>query len=858
MAAWMDYARSEVGAYHPLCEKALRRALMELELDSVYEVMHHRVTGSLEMDFAVANRVTKKLLCVIEVKRTPGAVNSMRYQYQAASYVENAYAEMEQPFYVLTNLECSFVFRYDTGRPGVLRQMLQPGLLRVAEFSRTSREAEFMEYLVFHMKGMLDAFVHNRYEYLLTLEEFERHMASVREKPREWKSSLALLLFEYIRGAFHTVSRSTSFKPVAYYRNDVQLVCREGGRVDFKGIFDYSTLHFLKKYPLPGTLLSALYEFGRQNVTGEGVADVLHGLLSEGREHMGEVATDPELADVAAALAKHVYGRQQVVGAVCDPAAGSGSLLSAAARCFAVEPGQLMANDVNERLLELLTLRLGLAFPRRVAAANAPRVSALDVAALPADYFQDTEIILMNPPFLAGILAADRKAPLYDRILDLTGCPSGQTAGQAGLECVFLELICAMAREGTVIACILPKTHLTARSRESAAFRRMLLQEFGLTLVFDYPRLGIFERVTKDTCIIVGRVRRTPDRVKFISSQIPIADIDLNQFEAAVSGMEASEAFVEIMYGVDGRTEEITALAGRTESGFQGGSREYQEAWQFVSKSITPHPWLVRIESLEDCRNRLKRGRNNNKGAKELLYIDLNEEFYEEVSGKLCHTLAGIANADARNQKMDVGAGYCRFFSTRDMAAADIEFVVSAYHRRQEAGGRQRKEIKSEGALKALLLAEQDYAFPAYTVLIPRNIRKYGQVYFTSQDTYVSTNFFCLKMRSEKEAKVTASFMVTVFYQLICEVNQKDQEGARKMEGQQIAATYIPDARHISPDDYARIEAELPHITFLNLTEPCAREIDRVWADILWGQGGESLLEEALVQLQIMVMKRNH
>lgn len=92
----INYSDSEVGVFHPICEKALNLALEELHLSSEYQVLHHQSTGSLEMDFVIRNRSTGKYLCVIEVKKTKNAVNSERYQYQAMSYVQSAIEQMEK------------------------------------------------------------------------------------------------------------------------------------------------------------------------------------------------------------------------------------------------------------------------------------------------------------------------------------------------------------------------------------------------------------------------------------------------------------------------------------------------------------------------------------------------------------------------------------------------------------------------------------------------------------------------------------------------------------------------------------------------------------------------------------------
>lgn len=122
---WISYSDSEVNRFHPICERALNYALRLIGKDDQYRVLHHQYTGALEMDYVVQNIATGKYLCVVEVKRTPADVHSARYQFQAMSYVQMNAGQSEKPFYILTNLEYAFSFRYDAGRPRVFQQMLQ-------------------------------------------------------------------------------------------------------------------------------------------------------------------------------------------------------------------------------------------------------------------------------------------------------------------------------------------------------------------------------------------------------------------------------------------------------------------------------------------------------------------------------------------------------------------------------------------------------------------------------------------------------------------------------------------------------------------------------------------------------------
>ena len=231
----IKYSDSEVNVFHPLCEKALTAALQKLNLQKKYRVIHHQYTGSLEMDFCIQNQATKKYLCVIEVKRTPADVHSSRYQFQALSYVQSNEGNNEKPFYILTNLEYAFAFRYDKNRPRVFQQMLKPGLTSICNFGSQS-DQEIVDELTDYFANSINDFVRNNYDYLVTLDEFANHMEQIKNNSKLWKSHLAVLLYEYIRGAFTFINRN-DLKDIRLFNGDVKRICDEAVRINFKDIF---------------------------------------------------------------------------------------------------------------------------------------------------------------------------------------------------------------------------------------------------------------------------------------------------------------------------------------------------------------------------------------------------------------------------------------------------------------------------------------------------------------------------------------------------------------------------------------------------------------------------------------------
>ncbi len=820
---WINYSASEVGEYHPICEKALNDALGELKLKSKYEVKHHQMVGSLEMDFAIRNKSTGRYLCVVEVKRTPRDVQSARYQYQAMSYVQMAAPELEKPFYIVTNLEYSYSFRYDASRPRVFQQMLNPGLIYVDNFSNCTK-IDFMNKLTGMLKEYIEKFINDDYEYLVTLDQFAEHMSRIKSDHKNWKSSLAILLYEYIRGAFLAVGRS-GFKDVRVFSNDVKTICDEAINVNFKGIFEYNTTDYLPKIKVDNQLLSNLFDFGKQNISADTISDVLHGVVCDGQEHSGKVSTDTELARLVVLLAKYVYGNENIEGIICDPAAGSGSLISTAIDILGLAPNQIMANDIDPYLIELLSLRLGLNFPRVVCKTNAPTVKNKDIADMVKEDFDNTKIILLNPPYVAGINCTGEKQKFSRRIKQIMGKTSITNIGQVGLEGIFVELVTALVKNGTVISCIMPKQYLVARGNEAVEFRKFLVKEFGLEIIFNYPGQGLFNPVTKDTCVLVGKKGTTETNVKVFTSLERVQDIDLVRFNKSINEISLQNAgFSSIMPGIEALKTTKSDLLKAANDGWRILNSELYESIEFVNNKLIP---LSELEQLKELGVNVARGQVGNNGASDLLYFDSNEKFFNRFKSTVAKFHPGMRNALI--DKLVIGDGDSVFLNYKDIINdRDLDIIVNEYIGLDKVQGKQTKKDKTADELKKLMSKEAGHVTIKNSVLIPRNLRATGRVYINDKDTYVSTNFVIVKTQSRKNADILASWVSTIFYQLICEVSAKDQEGKL-----------------------------IPSIQFVNLQTPIIREIDKYWARVLFDKCADDVLMEAQRLLKFVARKRN-
>lgn len=851
---WISYNDSEVNVYHPLCEEALNKAIATLDLSRIYEVLHHQYTGSLEMDYAIRNKRTGKYLCVIEVKRTPADVHSARYQYQAMSYVQMNAAVTERPFYILTNLEYAFAFRYDAARPRVFQQMLAPGLHTIGCFADYETREEYVDILAEFFVSRIQAYINDRYSYLITLERFAFYMEAIKEQPKKWKSGLAVLLYEYIRGAFTCVSRN-ELHDVRLFRamteSDVIRICNEAAHINFKEIFDYSDERYVPRIYVENNLLSNIFDFGHQNINGNSVADVLHQIVSEGREHDGEVPTDLELGRVVAVLAHNISGDISTSEKVCDPAAGSGNLLSSAIDIFNLTANQIVANDINPQLGELLTLRLGLNFVQVVGGDVYPLVSHSNIVDLETSFFDDVKVVVLNPPFLGGVYAAQRKQAFYSRINELAGRDTGNNIGQMPLEAAFLELVTYLVKPGTTIACIFPKSHLLARGPEAQAMRRLMIRNLGIHTIFTYPGKDIFVDVTRDTCVLVGKAMQPADNISLISSYETIPNLDLHTFAESL-GTTLSDEFSPMCAGVVGKKIPKERLMTSVIDGWREINSEMLDALSFVDFTFREND---AFRLIENCDWRMKRGGAANSGGSDILFFDSRRDLYSAFLTRDLTLKAGMRNAEL--DTFIANEGDSKFLDSSEISEDLLEDIIDCYLRLPVREGRQARNTKTKDQWIKIVNKESRGKFAPYSVLIPRALRRKGRVHLIQNDIFVSTNFLVCYGLDERTSLLLGTWISTIFYQLICEVSSKDQEGMRKMEVRDIAQTVVPVFENITDRTYDRLKEVANNIEFLDLQEPIVRDVDMIWAEELFGEEAEQRTSEARRLLEYTATRRN-
>ena len=852
---WIKNTDKEVECFHPVCKEALEGALKQLNLDKDYEVQHHRYVGTIEMDLVIANKETNKILCVVEVKRTIAAVNSTRYQYQAMSYVQSLRDnELESRYYLLTNLESSSLFKFDKNRPNVYEQIIEPGFSLNHKFTDVSK-AEFMNDLTKQYANFISIVKNDSGKYILSFKQFADEIHDKLDKDIEWKKALVALFYEYIRGSFTKINRN-ELRTISQLSNKVDLICREGLKVNFKDIFTLTEIESKQRnVETSRTLLQQLFDLGKTYVDADELASVMHKVVSEEHKHEGEVPTDTDLATLMLWLVKCITGELEADEKIMDPAAGSGSLLCAAANIYEhIQPSQLIANDINRRLLQLLSLRIGLKFASTIEKENTAQITSLNIADMPATDFEHVRAIVMNPPYLAatGVNCVSRKAELYRRIRLLKKCEPTTTSGQMPLEGPFVELVSTLAKEGTVIAAILPNTHFTTKGDASKAIRSMLLNDFGLQLIFNYPQEKLFEGVTQNTSIVIGVKGTKANCVLYLYSNEIVSEIDASTISEILKSRFSVEELANINSQFEGCLMSKDKLVQMIDDGWQIGNMAKCDAQNFVQTNIATSQILTTLSDSEY--KKYRRGKIGNDGCTDLLYLNAKNPFLSIAQKQLKgHLSAGLNNA--KFNKLVIGEGESLFFNVKGMTVPQVRRVVKMFLDEEKAKNKkQRRDKKSLEDYVSILRKESGRVSPAHSVMLPRMIRSNGRVFVSDRPTFVSTNFFVIEA-DEVKAKILASWFSTIFYQLECEAYGNNRKGLRKLEKEDYEPLHVPITSELSEEEKQRI-VSTPINEFINLRSPQVRDVDRVWAEILFGENAEALIDEALTLVPILVADR--
>ena len=268
---------------------------------------------------------------------------------------------------------------------------------------------------------------------------------------------------------------------------------------------------------------------------------------------------------------------------------------------------------------------------------------------------------------------------------------------------------------------------------------------------------------------------------------------------------------------------------------------EMVDAITFVKENFQSS---VQFSELSELGYPTKRGQAGNSGGSDMVFFNSRPDLYGQFDDQNIILSAGMRNAKLNT--FDIGSGDSGFLDVSNNSEEIIDAVIDAYNALPNREGKQQRRRKTNQEWKRIL-----------TVLIPRAIRTTGKIYLSRNPIFVSTNFVVCTLPSFDKAILLSTWMSTIFYQLICEVSSKDQEGMRKMEVSDIEKTYIPALDEVTQETITALTENYNSIEFLNLSIPEIRAVDRIWANELFGENAEEILNTAKRMLEYLANRRN-
>lgn len=853
---WLNYSDKEVESFHPVCEIILTKALESLNLLDSYTVEHHRTVGSLEMDFVISNIRTSKILCVVEVKRTVEAVLSTRYQLQAMGYVQELRpTEKEKEYYILTNLEAVALFKFSSSRTNVIDQLLSPGIITVRKFSDLPKE-EYIDVLSMYFAKLIERVINDDANYFKSFRHFIGEVSDGRDQiisdEKLWHSKFAALAYEYIRGSLSSSGRN-QLTDIRRLRSDINKICCEALRINFKGIYGLGNQDYSPLPQIPSDTLNELYKLGSSYIDADAICDILFNLIAKCSTYPGTVPTDTELAKALAVIATAFCNTLQADESIMDPAAGSGNLLSVMPTFFpSITPKQIKANDINEYLLQLLSLRLGLKFPRTISNSDSPSISAYNIADIPKSLFENVKIIVLNPPYLSHTSNAsnDYKSGIINRILSIKGSEATTNSLKSSLQSAFVELVTLLAKDRTTIACIVPLSHLYGMGESDVVFRKMLLERFGLCCIFRYPQENIFKSVTQNTCVLIGKIGLSPSEIVYVNSLDTLNNIDFDSLRSAITDKSFSAS-----NGIEKSVFTRQDLLESYVSGWKILDSIASSADAFLSDTLASSGKFESMKDSQDLSNSY-RGKVGNLGGSDLLFPKIGGDFFNSVKKiVLPHLKSGIRTIQALDSPY-LSESNTPFLNVSKMTDTDITKVARIYKSRFEPSTR--RQIKSKKSVKDyinLLKSETRNGVSAGSILLARDCRRSGRAYLAETETFASTNVYVYEINDTRKGRFYHSWFCSIFYQLNCELSSKNHAGTRKMDAAEFASTFVPNYAEFSEHEIYTI-CNCRVNSFITLNNPSIRESDKVWAKIISPSKWQETLDEASRFLGLLATDR--
>jgi hypothetical protein len=856
------YTDPENSHFHPVFKAAAEESILAKGLATKITVQSQFPSPTGPIDLVLFNSKTNKVLLPIEIKRSQSSVRGGGRR-QARDYWQNLGAGRETPFYCATNLELVELFRHDDAKPRTSAQRLILNNPIAGQLEVTKKDL-FYDQLKVTIEEVLDIILGlSPFKYAGGLTQLQTNLEAMGSNPDAWHQLLIPVCFEYIRGAATQITQlrslTSGWKSASLYEASPNRLIELGSSVDFAHVFRGPASNVNDPVAFANAVIKEAYEAGKTLGRGDDIAELVNELLAT-PSAPGIVETDTELAQLLAIVARDALGSELLQGEeVFDPASGSGRLLTALPLTAfpSIGPSQVKANEIERRFAEALSLRLGLAFGAVLSPTNAPAVTISGIQTVAKNYLEKVRLVVMNPPYLSGVLSASLKGIFTNRIRQISDANSLFETGQAALELLFLELVWHLVPNGTVIATVFPTQHLTRRSDEVVALRRFLTQKFALTHIVLYPRQGLFEGVIKQTVLLIGKKGTTPPdtNIKMVEVQTNVGDVDFGELLANLQ-----TGSLQPTHGVIVKPLLRSDLNASAPDGWRAVLGAGIAANAFVQK------YMASYTKLESLGSDMRRGVLGNKGNTALTVFSKTNPAHPSVV-KLIPTawLRPVLNTTESMPRVltATNAPEMSFmppasaYDPNHVDNATLKGVINEYLRvHQHRVGTQARNVKTPEVIQRDLKSNQK-DFGLGWVLIQRASRTKGEVCLLEQTgILLSTNVTMVRFPTSRERKLFASWLLSVFGQIQLELVGTDQEGMRKLEMNAIREVRIPDFSVIPIDIENALLANL-------LTEPAhtfeaiqQRPSDELWSKVVSPTSYTSCLSQAFERFKELVDER--
>jgi hypothetical protein len=590
---------------------------------------------------------------------------------------------------------------------------------------------------------------------------------------------------------------------------------------------------------------------------GDDIAELVNEVLKP--KGPGIVETDAELAQLLGIVARVSLGRPlKADEEVFDPGCGSGRLLTALPLVAfpALTPRQVRANEIEPLFAESLSLRLGLTFGNVVAPANAPIVTIKGIESINPSELKKVRIVVMNPPFLSGVQAANIKGTFANRIRAVTGADSELNEGQIALEALFLELVWNLVVADTVIATVFPVQHLHRLSDEVANLRRFLAQKLSLSHIVIYPSAGVFEGVTKQTVLLIGRKGYSGANVEIIEVQKHVSEVDFAELATNLPTGNTNPT-----HGVSVTSISRSSLVASAGEGWKNAIGAGVRANAYLQTYMSSYQKLSNLPAVN-----VRRGTVGNKGNTKLTVFNPANPLFPSVTSLIppawqrpilntTDSMPRLLTPATAPETALFPPSNAYIAGTSDYGT--LEAIIDEYiNNLPPPSGRQARRIKDAAEIRSDLRSDQKN-FGSAWVLVQRASRTKGEISLLEHNgILLSTNVHMVKLPNLRERKLLASWLLSVFGQLQLELFSTPQEGMRKLELGGVKKVAYPDFSTVSATVEAQLVANLPTEPAIDFATIAPRPSDYLWAGVVNPTDPIDCLNKAFLCFQDMVDER--